>query len=105
VLRKSKAVRMLAPGHEQNMRVARQLPHDLGTANKVPNSKNVLAIEQHSIRHDGLPSRINTPVLSTSKGPEGVRRTEKLGLGGPPSNDRERVGCRRNSGNISAAIC
>jgi len=54
MLWKSKTVRFLSPGDEENLRIAGQLPHDLGTAHKVSDSENVLAIEQHSVRHNDL---------------------------------------------------
>jgi hypothetical protein len=44
MLRKSKTVRFLSPGDEENLRIAGQLPHDLGTAHEVPDAENVLAI-------------------------------------------------------------
>jgi hypothetical protein len=45
MLRKSKAIRWLSSGNEEHMRIARELPDDLGTAYKVPHSENVLAVE------------------------------------------------------------
>jgi hypothetical protein len=54
MLRKSKTVRFLSPGDEENLRIAGQLPHDLGATHKVPDAENVLAIKKHSVRHNGL---------------------------------------------------
>jgi len=72
MLWKSKTVRFLSPGDEENLRIAGQFPHDLGTAHKVPDSENVLAIQEHSVRHNSLHEY--THVNLTSK--DRVSRTE-----------------------------
>ena len=72
MLWKSKTVRFFSSGDEENLRIAGQLPHDFGTAHKVPDSDNVLAVQQHSVRHSGLHEY--TGVNVTSK--DWARRTE-----------------------------
>jgi len=64
MFRKTKTARLLSAGDEENTRITTQLPYDLGTAYEVPNSENVLAVEQHSVCHNGLPSSRHTTTLN-----------------------------------------
>jgi len=77
MFRITKTVRLLSAGDEENIRIRGQLPDDLGTAYEVPNPENVLAVEQHSVCHNGLPSSRHTPLQPTSKGPQGLENGTK----------------------------
>ncbi len=81
MLWKSKTVRFFSPGDEENLRIAGQLPHDLGAAHKMPDAENVLAIEQHSLRHNGLHEY--TSLKRNLKGPGKESKTNTTGLGCP----------------------